>query len=158
MNDSGLYLLVLKLDRPQQIKIGRWPSTSFKAGYYLYIGRAKRGLQARICRHLKKTKKIFWHIDYLTRYAPIIKILIKPGAFDECAAARRLKNLLINSAIPLRRFGASDCRCQGHLLYLPASTSVKNLEELLVKVERFKPLSLSRDKITPHLSSLPSPR
>jgi len=141
MNDSGLYLLILKLDKPQQIKVGRWPATSFKPGYYLYVGRAKRGLKARIRRHLKKNKKIFWHIDYLTRHVPVYQILIKPGAFDECATARRLRSLIKQSAIPLRRFGASDCRCDGHLLYLPASTSIKSLEELLVKVEGFKPLS-----------------
>ncbi|MBC7361683.1 MAG: GIY-YIG nuclease family protein [Candidatus Aminicenantes bacterium] len=133
--------MILKLDKRWWIKVGRLPATCFEPGYYVYVGRAKRGLKGRIQRHLKKNKKIFWHIDYLTHYAQILNVLIKPGAYDECRTVRKLRKLIKDSAIPLRGFGASDCRCLGHLLYLPALTSIKNLEELLFQTEGFKGLN-----------------
>lgn len=126
-HDSGLYLLILKLDKRRRIKVGRFPATYFEPGYYIYVGRAKRGLKGRIQRHLKKNNKIFWHIDYFTRYAPISQILIKPGAFNECAIARKLRSLIKQVTIPLRGFGASDCRCPGHLLHLPIAINLQNL-------------------------------
>ena len=38
---------------------------SFKEGDYIYIGSAKGCLETRLQRHLRKEKRIFWHIDYL---------------------------------------------------------------------------------------------
>ena len=38
---------------------------SFKKGDYFYIGSAKGCLETRLQRHLRKEKRIFWHIDYL---------------------------------------------------------------------------------------------
>lgn len=129
--DSGLYLLILKLDKRWRIKVGRLPATCFEPGYYVYVGRAKRGLKGRIQRHLKKNKKIFWHIDYLTHYAQILNVLIKPGAYDECRTVRKLRKLIKDSAIPLPGFGASDCRCLGHLLHLPNATNLRNLTKII---------------------------
>ncbi|MGB9617311.1 MAG: DUF123 domain-containing protein, partial [Desulfomonilaceae bacterium] len=40
----------------------------FTPGYYVYLGSAKQygGIESRVNRHLKKNKKLRWHIDYLT--------------------------------------------------------------------------------------------
>jgi len=89
-SDRGLYLLILRLSKGQTIKVGRLKETYFKPGYYLYVGRAKRGLKARLARHLKKNKKTFWHIDYLVSKARLVAILIKPGYFHECRMVFRL--------------------------------------------------------------------
>ena len=37
---------------------------SFKEGDYIYISSAKGCLETRLQRHLRKEKRIFWHIDY----------------------------------------------------------------------------------------------
>jgi len=131
MSDRGLYLLILRLEKGQAIKIGRFKETYFKAGYYFYVGRARRGLRARIERHLRVEKKTFWHIDYFARYARIYEVLVKPEAFDECETVRKLRQLINDSTFPLLGFGASDCCCCGHLLSLPPETDLSNLIEIL---------------------------
>jgi len=116
---GGLYILILRLNNGQNIKIGLLPEQYFDLGYYLYVGRAKRRLRARIKRHLSAKKKTFWHIDYFLRKAQIVDVLIKSGDLDECQMVRKLCQVMKKSVIPLPRFGASDCRCPGHLIYLP---------------------------------------
>jgi len=69
-------------------------------------------------RHLRKQKKIFWHIDYLLQEAEIEDILIKPECFDECLVTHEIHRLVRRSRYPVKKFGSSDCRCPGHLLYL----------------------------------------
>jgi len=44
MEDEGLYLLLLKLERYQTIKASWLPPVYFYPGFYLYIGRAEREL------------------------------------------------------------------------------------------------------------------
>jgi Uri superfamily endonuclease len=94
------------------------PEANFKRGIYLYVGRAKNGLQGRIKRHLRKEKKTFWHIDYLLQKAEVQEVWIKRDFFDECRTALEIKEILKDSSFPLKKFGASDCRCQSHLFYL----------------------------------------
>lgn len=84
IEDGGLYVLVLRLKKGQKIKAGKLPETYFNSGCYLYVGRAKRGLKKRIERHLRKDKKLFWHIDYFLRKAEVMDIWIKLNYFDEC--------------------------------------------------------------------------
>ncbi|HEK85689.1 MAG: GIY-YIG nuclease family protein [Candidatus Saccharicenans sp.] len=128
MDDRGLYLLILRLKKHKTLPVGRLGEVFFEAGYYIYVGRAKRGLSARIQRHLRANKKIFWHIDYLLKEAQIVSIVTKPGSFDECGLVKKLLRLFKNSTIPLLGFGASDCRCPGHLIYLP---EIQNLKDLI---------------------------
>ncbi|NIM90439.1 MAG: DUF123 domain-containing protein [Candidatus Aminicenantes bacterium] len=117
--DKGTYLLVLEVKEDQTIAIGRRPLTDFKKGTYLYVGRAKNGLQGRIRRHLSKKKKRYWHIDYFLQKAKVQEIWIKPDFFDECPTALKVKSLVKDSSSPLKKFGASDCNCASHLFYLP---------------------------------------
>ncbi|MBC7350343.1 MAG: DUF123 domain-containing protein [Candidatus Aminicenantes bacterium] len=119
------------MKKGQAIKIGRFQETYFKAGYYLYVGRARRGLRARIERHLRAEKKTFWHIDSFLTKAQIIEVLIRPGSFAECRLACRLRQLLRNSVVPVPGFGASDCRCPGHLIYLSEKQDLKDVISLL---------------------------
>jgi sugar fermentation stimulation protein A len=119
IEDRGLYLLVLRLKKGQKIKAGKLPEAYFNSGCYLYVGRAKRGLKKRLNRHLRKDKKLFWHIDYLLRKAEVVDIWIKLNSYDECRIVRQIRKFIENSVVPQKKFGASDCRCPSHLLYLP---------------------------------------
>lgn len=119
IEDKGLYVLILRLKKGRKIKAGKLPEAYFNSGYYLYIGRAKRGLKKRLDRHLRKDKKFFWHIDYFLRKAGVIDVWIRLDYFDECRTVSQIRKFLINSCIPQKKFGASDCRCPSHLLYLP---------------------------------------
>lgn len=116
---KGAYLLVIELKEIQQIATGKLPQITFEPGVYLYVGRAKNGLKARLRRHLRKEKKLFWHIDYFLQKAKIEEVWIKPDFFDECQIAREIKSLLKDSLFPLKRFGSSDCYCPSHLLFVP---------------------------------------
>ena len=130
--DKGTYLLVIEVKENQQISIGKRPLASFRKGVYLYVGRAKNGLQGRIKRHLSKKKKTFWHIDYLLQKAEVQEVWIKRDFFDECQTALEIKNLLKDTSSPLKKFGASDCNCASHLFYLPETeTHLKALRKNL---------------------------
>lgn len=129
--DKGVYLLVLNLSEWQKISAGILPDTEFQPGIYLYIGRAKRNLQARIQRHLKNEKKLFWHIDYFLQKAEIREIWVKSGAFGECQILRQIKNLREDASFPAQKFGSSDCRCCSHLIYLPEGANLDPLRKKL---------------------------
>lgn len=111
----------------KSILIGSLGSLRFEKGIYSYVGSAQRGLEARLRRHLKKVKKLFWHIDYLLsqKDARIVEVWIGKGR-GECQVARRIYTATSPRAI--KRFGSSDCGCQGHLFYLKNETAkVKSL-------------------------------
>lgn len=127
--DAGLYGLVLRLKRRQTIKVGKWGKSYFEAGLYLYIGRAQRGLRRRLERHLRKDKRLFWHIDYFLEKAEVKEVWVKPDSFDECGTVQKVRKRLKNPEIAHRKFGASDCRCPGHLLYLPVASELENLRK-----------------------------
>ena len=115
---SGSYALVIKVSRKIDLKPEKpW---TLDPGNYIYVGRACRGLQARIVRHKKRTKNIHWHIDRLTTHRLVIikNVLIFPDHPEqECAIVRKLISHPESSA-PLARFGSSDCLedCPAHLI------------------------------------------
>lgn len=112
----GLYCLVIDLPADTKICFNKSPRL-FKKGYYIYVGSALGGLFARISRHLRINKKIYWHID---------RLLDVKGAFtktifyletdkkDEC----RIADILKKRYQGIEGFGCSDCVCQSHLFYL----------------------------------------
>jgi Uri superfamily endonuclease len=95
--------------------IGRLGAFDFPPGRYVYTGSARRGLEARIARHLRSDKVLHWHIDYL---------LAAPGVRIVAVARSRRAECALNRAVPGRLvaagFGASDCNagCGAHLKYL----------------------------------------
>ena len=113
----GTYVLILSLDAPTELKVGRLGRLRFDSPYYLYFGSAlgPGGLRARIDHHLRPPDRGHWHVDYLRQSAEVVDTWY---AFDtgrqECDWA---KAALQSSAVsPVLRFGSSDCRCQSHLL------------------------------------------
>ena len=111
---NGAYLLLIHLAKDTTITVGKQGSMSFQHGYYAYVGSALNGLEQRIQRHLRKQKKIHWHIDYLLNHATIVAILYKQHhRREECSIAHTLEKHL--SGTP--RFGCSDCSCRSHLFH-----------------------------------------
>lgn len=118
---------MLGLDRAQPIQAGRLPVRTFPPGTYVYVGRARRSLKARWSRHLRADKKTHWHIDYLTPHKRVRRVWTRPGCFDECGVAAYLMSEIPGAEILAPGFGASDCRCKGHLVYLPEGGGLLDL-------------------------------
>lgn len=134
---KGIYCLMVYLSNQQNISFGRHLS-EFKKGHYLYVGSALNGLLPRISRHLKKKKKIYWHIDNLlaNRYAKISKIYyLQTGKKIECTVA----GILGKNLYPIDNFGCSDCRCSSHLFYTGSSNN-RDHEYILLGELGFKSL------------------
>ena len=111
---KGLYLLLLRLDKSQQIYVGRLGRRLFLKGFYAYAGSALNGLESRVNRHLSDDKKLFWHIDYLLEKASVYEVILIPTEEKlECILAAALEKRLVC----IRHFGSSDCKCPGHLFY-----------------------------------------
>jgi Uri superfamily endonuclease len=116
---SGTYALILQAVRKQTIEIGKLGKLRVCPGFYIYIGSAfgSGGLQARIGHHLRQTKVLHWHIDYLKQAAIIKEVWFSyQPASQEHAWATAFQSLP-DAAIPLPGFGSSDCPCASHLFY-----------------------------------------
>jgi Uri superfamily endonuclease len=106
------YQLLIRISRPTTVTIGRLGRFRFPAGDYVYTGSAKRNLEARIHRHLSKTKRLRWHIDYLLADHDARIVGVRRSVPEECLLNRRTRGEVV---VP--GFGSSDCRagCGGHL-------------------------------------------
>lgn len=115
--DSGLYIAVFYLPRAQKVGVGKLGQFHFKKGMYFYVGSAQRNLSARLKRHSNEKKSLRWHIDYLASKARMLGAITIPGPRKhECELAKELSKMF---EVPVFGFGASDCRCKGHLFYVP---------------------------------------
>jgi len=121
-HDKGTYILLVNLTKTQKIKPGKLPEADYNKGIYLYIGRARTGLNARVKRHIRSQKKLHWHIDYLLQKAKIEEIWIRQDYFGECNTADEIRNFKPAAAKSIQGFGSSDCRCRSHLFYFPLDT------------------------------------
>jgi len=111
---KGTYLLVMALRKDASILVGKHGFVHFQKGCYVYVGSALNGLDQRIQRHLRKQKKIHWHIDYLLPFTEFVDIFYKENTQrDECTIAQEFEKNFTN--IP--GFGCSDCSCESHLFH-----------------------------------------
>ena len=116
-SDGGVYIAVFDLPEARHISVGKLGRILFRRGVYFYVGSAQRNLSARLERHSRKSKPMRWHIDYLSVRAEMLgSITIAAQRRRECELAKELA-VMFESAAP--GFGASDCRCGGHLFYAP---------------------------------------
>lgn len=116
---QGSYGLVLYLARKTQVTIGKLGNMAFSKGYYLYLGSAfgPGGLRARLGHHLAISKRLHWHIDYLRAAAGVKAIWMVDNQDNlEHIWARQLL-AAHNEAVPVKKFGCSDCHCISHLFY-----------------------------------------
>lgn len=110
---------VLLIDGGGEVTVGALGRFRFPKGRYLYVGSAKRGMDHRLARHLRREKPARWHVDYLTvdpRFQ-VVEAWTLPRA-AECAAARKA---LKKGRVIVPRMGASDCRCPAHFLAVDGS-------------------------------------
>jgi sugar fermentation stimulation protein A len=121
--DRGVYLITLFLKTDKKVHTGALGEVLYKRGWYVYVGSAKRGLSARIRRHLSKRKNCRWHIDYLTLAADSLpgyagaRTRSYPIYTDrdlECGLAKSVQNA---GGAGVDRFGSSDCSCRSHLYW-----------------------------------------
>lgn len=114
---GGTYIVLLRLPASQRLVIGRRGQGYFPRGYYTYTGSAKRGLAARLHRHLHGASTRHWHLDYFRPYAQVLAWQAYGGASQpECQLNQRLARW---GQVCVLKFGASDCSCPAHLLYYP---------------------------------------
>ena len=135
-NQTGeCYSILLKVERKISLNVGRLGRFSFPQGYYVYTGRAKGRAVARIQRHMRKEKRLRWHIDYLTGSLMPFEIWyqINPKK-NECAFLHFLHNEL-KGKLPIIGFGSSDCKmkCGSHLV---AFQLTENLNQLYFKLKK----------------------
>lgn len=112
----GAYILLIHLRNSLILDLPRLTADSVSPGWYAYAGNAygPGGLQARLARHERKTKRQHWHIDRLTVHAKPRAIPIVDG--NECTIVGAL---LASDRFhaPIPGFGSTDCRnCRSHLL------------------------------------------
>ncbi len=64
----GVYVLILRLHGFFRGKVGGLGLVELEPGFYVYVGSAlgPGGLAARVSRHLRRAKRLRWHIDHLT--------------------------------------------------------------------------------------------
>lgn len=121
----GIYIIFIENLVDQNIIIGSIGLIHFKKGFFAYVGSALGGggLRPRVERHLRKRKKIFWHLDYLTtnEHFEITTIVLIPTSNKlECQINRIIIDKLekLNESETLKNFGSSDCKCHSHLHFL----------------------------------------
>jgi sugar fermentation stimulation protein A len=115
-SNGGCYLLVIEIPVDREIAAGSLGGIRFEKGWYVYTGSARKNLEQRLSRHLRKVRKQkHWHIDYLTPYAgKMLALPILSYRNLECALAADLEHM---GGRPVPGFGCSDCRCGSHLFY-----------------------------------------
>jgi Uri superfamily endonuclease len=129
---KGSYVLVLDLREEREITVGKLGAIPFSAGFYAYVGSGMGGLEPRIARHIGKTKRLHWHIDYLLQAASVSEVVLAESTTrTECVIVRALASGLT----PVPRFGCSDCRCPTHLYFsAQESTILSAVDEVFRQV------------------------
>lgn len=113
---KGIYVLIIKINTPLNLKIGALGKVAFPVGLYAYVGSAQNNIESRINRHLRKEKNLFWHIDHLltNTAAEVIQIYYQTGdKACECQTAQWISK----HSKPIPNFGCSDCHCNSHLFH-----------------------------------------
>ena len=117
----GTYALLIPIAAPLSLEVGRLGMVTLEPGRALYVGSAfgPGGLRARVGRHRRAEKKRRWHIDALTLAAPVAGVYATtaPERLECCWAAALAA--LPGTQAPMPGFGASDCGCWTHLIWLP---------------------------------------
>lgn len=127
---KGIYILTILIHKNLKLEMGALGKIKFKKGTYVYVGSAQNNLEKRIGRHLKKDKPKFWHIDYLLSNVntEVLKVYYKEAEkLDECKIAKKMSA----QSLPIKGFGASDCKCLSHLFKIENFESInKSIQEM----------------------------
>ena len=137
-SSPGSYLLAFCLEQPIEIAQGRLGAVELLPGWYYYAGSAKGsgGLRARLERHRRHEKRLFWHVDWLSQAVAPLEGFYALGMRPlECEWARLLVATLGGRMFP-PGFGASDCRrgCAAHLVYFVGQPDENLIQPVLASV------------------------
>lgn len=119
---QGTYTLLLTCNKPLRLRVGKIGLVPLEKGHYLYTGSALgiggASLERRVARHRCRTKRVRWHVDYLTVRPEIIVrhiVCLQSRKRLECQINQHIISTL--NAQPIApHAGATDCECNGHLL------------------------------------------
>ncbi len=116
LKDKVSYVLFMRVRKSFFCEVKRLGKVNFKRGYYIYVGSSPlRTVNSRILRHMRRKKRLFWHIDFLTS-SKLCKIReIYVFRYRECSLAHAL--VREGFRVAREKFGSSDCNCPSHLFY-----------------------------------------
>ena len=151
----GTYALLVNIQSATALQVGRLGTVHLRQGYYVYVGSAlgPGGLPGRVNRHLRTTeeKHPHWHIDALTALGVIEEVWwVESGKRQECDWASVLTKA---GKLAATGFGASDCCCPGHLIWLGDTEGVSQGWCVLRKLVGSR-LHRIRLEVTPAVNNL----
>ncbi|MCI4439290.1 DUF123 domain-containing protein [archaeon] len=130
---KGSYSIILKLNSNKKLKVGALKTIFLSRGFYVYNGSAYSvgGLASRIKHHLKKRKKLHWHIDYLTSCGKckVLRIIVcKKRNLERDVSLEMLKE---QEFIGIPKFGSTDDKvAKTHLFLIRANSEIEALEKV----------------------------
>ena len=115
----GTYALVLYCRISRKVKVGKRGFISLIPGYYIYVGSAfgPGGLRARVQRHIRKSTKKHWHIDYIKWFTRPLEIWYSYNPMIREHQWAEIFNRSKQTRILMKGFGSSDCTCTTHLFF-----------------------------------------
>lgn len=142
---QGTYILEINAALPFSIEAKQFANLDFEKGFYYYFGSAQKNIQKRLERHLRKEKKLHWHIDHITSKETnsIISIYLLPKAEKsfECFSLAEISSR-VSAVIPAENFGNSDCKtCRSHLLFSDKQFDQSHFSALYQSIVRLIPSS-----------------
>jgi len=119
------------------IRVGSLGVIRFSKGLYAYVGSGKGpgGIIARVLRHKSKSKRLWWHIDYLTTnpYVRIVKV------FTTNCSESLVAEVLSKHFSYIPKIGSSDdLKAPSHLFRIPNVNSLEVLKPYGCVIEELK--------------------
>lgn len=119
-SERGTYAVVFRSTESDQVEIGRWGYLNLKPGFYVYVGSAfgPGGVRARVARHLRRSKRLHWHVDYLSTVVEPVGVWF---SHVPCRLEHEWSDAFsrMEGASGVSGFGCSDCTCDSHLFFMP---------------------------------------
>jgi Uri superfamily endonuclease len=146
----GTYALILHVDKPQSILVGRLGELVAPSGWVVYVGSAfgPGGLHARVGRHLgrpvgvrsevtgvsslAKAKRLHWHIDYLLQAVGIHTVWYTSDPIPYEHTWANVLGRTPGVSILMPGFGSSDCQCPSHLFYFASAPQPLKVPDLVI--------------------------
>jgi Uri superfamily endonuclease len=134
----GTYALILFSPVTRSVRVGRLGMMEVRRGHYIYIGSAHGpgGLGARVKRHLKPQATSHWHIDYLRRVTELCEVWITRDRIRREHQWAAVLSRIAGTSMGRFGFGASDCRCDSHLIRFPQKPKFHEFRDMLSRSYR----------------------
>ena len=137
---KGTYTILVTCESSMRVKFGRLGYAEVGKGFYLYtgsaLGRGAVSLEGRLKRHSRVSKRVRWHVDYLTCH-PSAKVkaavCLRSPRRLECLISRAVSGKM-NASPLIPHIGASDCKCRGHLVRADSSLNAAMIVSRLKRI------------------------